>query len=183
MHLWFWRMPFAIIDELSHALFRMYPICQRNICCERTVPAITGRQVHRRFTGSSVGTLEDAEIAPIIARKRSHRACEARLLFRDSLATLAHSHGRKAVNNANLPSMNWPLESTNRSIAGKLKSNSSEMTFTTANAAPRVSADRATAAASTAAACAPSESRRLAFCAGLATEPKLTSVPSPCSKL
>src|SRR5579864_2775562 len=155
MHLWFWRMPFAIIDELSHALFRMYPICQRNLCSERTVPAIIGPQVHRRFTASSVGTLEDAEIAAIITRKRSHRACEARLLFRDSLATLAHSHGRKVVNSANLPSMNWPLGSTNRSIAGKLKSNSSEMTFTTTNAAPRASAERATAAASMSTACAP----------------------------
>src|SRR5579864_9600883 len=110
MHRVCWRMPFAIIDELRHALFRMYPICQRNICCERTAPAITGPQVHRRFTASSVGTPEDVEFAAIVSCKRLHKAREARLLFRNSLATLAHSHGRKAANIANLPSMNWPLE-------------------------------------------------------------------------
>ena len=56
---------------------------------------------------------------------------------------------------------------------------SSEITFTRANATPRASAARATAAASISTACAPNDSRSLAFCAGLATDPKLTSTPSP----
>ena len=94
-------------------------------------------------------------------RSLSHSTPEARLLFLASLAIRGQNHGRRAANHAKRPSRNRPSESTKRSMDGKSKSNSSEITFTTANPTPRASAARATAAASISTACAPNESRRL----------------------
>jgi hypothetical protein len=177
-------MSSVIIDELSRALSRTYPICQPKIGCAGATPTITrfdieGSRLHRRLVASVVATDADAGIAWIMFPSQLHSANEARLLLPASRATCGQSQGRNAVNHANRPGRNWPLASIKRSMEGKLKSNSSEITFTTPNPAPRLSAARATAAPSMSTACAPNDSRRLAFWSGLATDPKLTSMPSP----
>ena len=152
------------------------------------MPTISGIKnqsphVHRRSVAPTIGTSEIAGIATVIFRSQSHSASEARLLFRAIRATWGHNQGRRAVNHAKRPTRNCPLESIKRSIDGKVKSNSSEITFTTANPAPRPSAARATADASMSTACPANESRNCAFCAGLAIDPKLTNTPSPKSRL
>ena len=77
--------------------------------------------IHRRFTASMVRTPNPSNRLRIIFRNQSLSACEARLLFRASRTTCGHSHGRKAANQANRPSRNCPLESTKRSVDGKLE--------------------------------------------------------------
>ena len=112
------------------------------------------------------------------SRKDAQRALDARPLLRARRKTPAHIHGRTAANHANRPSENLPSESTNRSIGGSSKLTSSEIAFTTPRAMPCASAAWATAAASISTARAPNDSLNFAFCAGLATDAKLTSTPS-----
>jgi hypothetical protein len=126
---------------------------------------------------------EEETCAMLTLSSHSQRTREARLLFVANRTTCGQIHGRIAANNPKRDSRNRPSESTNRSMSGSVKSNSSEITFTTANSTLLASAARATAAASMSTACAPNEARNFAFCAELATAPKLTSTPAPCPKL